>query len=322
MNLSQIRQEAIQRIQGDKSNFSKLILVHTAITAGISVLLGLVSYASQYIATEGGLGNMGTQTLLATAQTLLQLLSSLALPFWNASLIFCSLEYLHKRPTTTPMLTEGFRRWGAIGSSLLVRGFIYFAVAMGSSLLSSVFVSMLPLPPALLDELTAFLESPSLPLSDTVQLFYMLYLALFITVFLIMLIPKLYLHRLVCYRIMDKDSCGGLQAVLHSRFLMKGKRCKLFLLDLSFWWFYLLEIGINFLSLGTIFLEQFQITLPINAEIASFAFVIVSMLLRMILYYYAKPRMMVTYAVFYEYLAAESQQEPSPPKPMKMPWKY
>jgi hypothetical protein len=62
--------------------------------------------------------------------------------------------------------------------------------------------------------------------------------------------------------------------------------------------------------------------LPINAEIASFAFAVVSMLLRMILYYYAKPRMMVTYAVFYEHLLTENQQEPSPPKPMKMPWKY
>ena len=70
MTLSQLRLEASLRLQKDQRGFSKLVLINVVITAGSSLLLMLVSWLSQYIAPEGGLSNMGTQTMLATLRTL------------------------------------------------------------------------------------------------------------------------------------------------------------------------------------------------------------------------------------------------------------
>lgn len=325
MNLSQIRRDAAQRLRENRHDFSKLVLIHTSITAGVSLLLTLITWLSQYIAPEGGLSNMGTQTLLATGQTLLRLASIIIIPFWDAGLIFCALEKIQGRTHSPGMLTEGFHRFIPISISLIVRGISYFFLTVGSFMISSIFTSMLPLPPSVLEELSAFIEAPAFPMSENVQFFYQLCMVIWMGVFLILLIPKLFLHRLTAYRIMDDSSCNGLQAVLHSRLLMKGKRKKLLLLDLSFWWFYLLELVIMILSMGYLILTQFGITLPMNATIASWLFPIAALLLQLALYYYAKPKLIVTYAVFYRHVLEDNPKAPEQQKPQipqRFPWNY
>lgn len=322
MNLSQIRQEASRQLRENGDGFGKLVLIHTAVTAGASLLLMLVAWLSQYIAPEGGLSNMGTQTLLSTGQTLLQLVNMIAVPFWDAGLIFCSLRLLRNRSNAPGTLTEGFRRWGPIASSLGIRGLIYFVTSMACSFVSSIFLSVLPLPPSVVEELTAFAEAPALPLSSGVRIFLVLYLVVYSVSLCVLLIPKLYQHRLVIYRIMDDEPCGGLQAVLHSRILMKGNRRKLFLLDLSFWWFYLLELGITVLSMGDLILAEIEIALPMSAEAAAWVFPIAALVARLVLYWQAKPKLAITYGVFYQKVFDESLKEPEPPQPKRMPWKY
>lgn len=314
MNISQIRHEASVRLKENKIDFSKLVLYHTAITAAVSLLLMLVSWVSQHIAPEGGLSNMGTQNLLATGQTLIQLANMVAVPFWNAGLIFSALQLLDGHHYSLRTLTEGFKRFGAIASSMLIRGVIYFFVTTGSFLITSLLVSLLPLPASLADELTAFVQSPTLPMSGNVKFFYIACMAIWSVSFMVLLIPKLYLHRLVEYRIMDKDPCGGMQAILHSRYLMKGKRRKLLLLDLGFWWFYLLEFGISMLSMGSVILPE----LPIGSELASWLFPIAALLLQLVLYYLAKPKLAITYAVFYQHTLAESVTQPQTPESEKL----
>lgn len=322
MNLSQIRQEAAHRLRENGDGFAKLVLIHTAVTAGVSLLLMIVTWFSQYIAPEGGLSNMGTQTLLSTGQTLLQLLSMIAVPFWDAGLIFCTLRLLQGRSNTPGTLTEGFRRWGPVAASLGIRGLIYFLTTMVCSFVSSIFLSCLPLPPSVLEELTAFVEAPSLPLSSGVRIFLVLYLVIYGASLCVLLIPKLYQHRLVAYKIMDDEPCGGPQAVLHSRILMKGNRRKLLLLDLSFWWFYLLQLGISIFSTGNLILPEMGITLPMSAEVAAWVFPIAALLVRLALFWFAKPKLAVSYGLFYQKVYAESLKEPEPPKPKRMPWKY
>ena len=322
MNLSQIRQEASQRLNENKNNFSKLVLINAAVTAGVSLLLMLVSWLSQYIAPEGGLSNMGVQTMIATVQTLLQMVSIMIVPFWDAGLIFCALRLVRKQSNTPATLLEGFRRWGPIASSLLIRGLIYFFTLMACSFASSLLLSLMPMPPTVLDELTAFMEAPALPLTNGVQTLMIIYLVIFCIGLCILLFPKLYLHRQIAYRIMDDESCAGMQAVLHSSMLMKGRRRKLALLDLSFWWFYLLELCISLLPMGNLLLPELGIALPMSPEVSALVFTVISLAARLILYYFAKPKLAVSYALFYQQLSEQSLNEPAPPKPKRKPWRY
>lgn len=322
MNLSQIRQDAARQLRENGDGFAPLVLIHSATTVGVSLLLMLVSWGSQYIAPEGGLSNMGTQMIISTVQTLLQILSMIAVPFWDAGLIFGAMRVLRGRHNTPSTLTEGFRRWGGIGSSLIIRGFVYFITSITCSFASSLVLSALPMPPSVLDELTAFAEAPTLPLTDGVRSFLVIYLVVYIASLCVLLIPKLYLHRQVVYRIMDDEPCNGLQAVVHSRTLMKGHRRKLFLLDLSYWWFYLLELGISVIAIGDLVLESMGISLPIGAEAAAWIFPIGALLARLVLYYLAKPKIALSYALFYQQICDEGPKEPESRKPKRMPWKY
>lgn len=318
MNLSQIRQEAGLRLKENGNGFNKLVLIHTAVTAGVSFLLMLITWLSQYIAPEGGLSNMDTQTLLSTGQTLLQLLSMIAVPFWDAGLIYCALRLIRGKSSTAGTLTEGFRRWGTIASSLGIRGLIYFITGMACSFASSMLISALPLPPSVIEELTAFLEAPSLPLSSSVRIFLVFYFVAYSASLCVLLIPKLYLHRQVIYRIMDDTPCSGFEAVLHSRVLMKGHRRKLLLLDLSFWWFYLLELGIGFLSMSDLILTELTAAIPY----ADCVFPIAALLAQLALYWFAKPKLAVSYALFYQHVYNDSLKEPEPHQSKRMPWKY
>ena len=322
MNISQIRQDARRCLQEGGDGFSKLVLIHAAITAGISVLLMLVNWLSQYIAPEGGLSNMDTQSLLSTGQILLQLITMIAVPFWDAGLIYCSMQLVRGHRSTANELTEGFRRWGPIASSLVIRALIYFMVSTACSFAASLFLSALPLPTSVINDVTAFMEVPTLPLSSGVRLFLVAYSMIYAVGLCVLLIPKLYLHRQVTYRIMDNEPCTGLQSVLHSRILMKGHRHKLLLLDLSFWWFYLLELGISALSITDLLLYELDIVLPIGPEITAWVFPIFALLARWALHYFVKPKLSISYALFYECVFEESLKEPESPKPQKMPWKY
>lgn len=322
MNLSQIRHEAAQRLREDGDQFRKSVLIHSAVTVGISLLLMLIIYLSQNIAPEGGLSNLGTQTLLETGQTLLQFINMIAVPFWNAGLIFCTIKLIRKQDQSAFALTEGFRRWGPIAGSLLFRALIYFGLSFACSFASSIPISMLPFPPSILEELTAFMEAPTFPLSPGVQIFFILYFVLYMASICIFLIPRVYAHRLTIYQIMDNEPCSGLQAVLQSRILMKGYRRKLLLLDLSFWWFYLLELLAGLLSMGDLLLEAAGIVLPIPAEVAAWLFPIAALVAQLVLYCTAKPMLAATYGAFYQNILDESQKEPEPSEPKPMPWKY
>ena len=319
MNLSQIRQDADYRLQQNDGSFSKLILFHTAITAGASVLLMLVNWLSQYITPGGGLSNMDAQNLLSTGQVLLQLLITIATPLWEAGLIYCTLQLIKNRSCTADNLPEGFRRWGPVASSLVIRGLIYFAVCIGCYFLTSLVISFIPFSPSILADLAAFIEAPTLPLSDGVRTFLLVLCVAYIASLCVLLIPKLYLHRLVVYRIVDDAPCGGLQAVLHSRILMKGHRKTLLLLDLSFWWFYLLEFCIGLLSIGYLFLSGLGIALPISTKAAAWLFPLSALLARIALYWFAKPKLAISYALFYQEIFEQSLKEPELPQPPQMP---
>lgn len=318
MNLSQIRREATELLRKDGDGFRKSVLIHTAVTIGLSLLLILITQLSQHLAPAGGLYTTDALIFWETGQALLLLARIIIVPFWEAGLVFCALRLLRGRDRSPVHLTEGFRRWGGIVSSMLIRGMIYFFAIFTCSMVSSLVMYMLPMSSSLLEELNAFLEAPTLPLTGGVRMFMAVYMIVYITNLCVLLIPKLYLHRLVSYQIMDDEPCGGLQGVLNSGILMRGQRRNLLLLDLSFWWFYLLALGISALSMAHLILPGLAEAIPY----ANWIFPIIALLARFALYYFGKPKLAVAYALFYQQVLDGHQKEPEPAQPKRMPWKY
>ena len=315
MNLSQIRHEADEHLQQSDGHFSRLVFIHSAIAAGASLVSLLISWFATSISPGGGLSNMDTQNMLSTVHTLFRLAITVATPMWQASLIFCALRFIQNKECSGSDLAEGFRRWGPILSSLILRSVIYFGIILVSYFITCLIISFMPIPGRVYLEFSALLTAATPQMSAEILYFLGLCALVFFVTLCCLLIPKLYFHRLVEYRIVDTCHYSGLAAILHSRILMKGHRKELFFLDLSFWWFYLLEAGVVILSVAYMFIPN----LNMNIQVAAFASTAVALLLQLVLYRFAKPKLMITYALYYQQLCEASAKETAPSQDQSFP---
>ena len=107
----------------------KLILIHTGISVGLSLLCTIIDYVlSLQIQNTGGLGGLGTRSILSTARSVLQVIVSLGLPFWEAGYCFATIKIVRGKEANPASLLEGFRRFGPLLRAMMLQSIIYIAV--------------------------------------------------------------------------------------------------------------------------------------------------------------------------------------------------
>jgi hypothetical protein len=74
--------------------------------------------------------------------------------------------------------------------------------------------------------------------------------------------------------------------------------------------------------MGNLLLAELGIVIPISAEATIWVFPVISLLARVVLYWFAKPKLAVTYALFYQQVFDQSLRKPEPPQTKRKPWKY
>ena len=129
---------------------------------------------------------------------------------------------------------------------------------------------------------------------------------IFAVVFTVVGLPVFYSFRMVNFCIADNSQRSGLVILKESRNMMRGKRLSLFKLDLSFWWFFLLESLIRALAYLDILLPMVGITLPWSDTISFYGFYILSLGAQVVLYWAYLNRVTVSQAVFYDAIRPEA----------------
>lgn len=303
----------------------RLVLIHTGIAMGLSLLLALFSYLlANNNSANNGLSGLGTQAFLDTAQVVLQLASSVVMPFWQAGLLFAMLGFVRSRPVEPRNLAEGFHRFVPILTSSLMMGLQYMTRGIVGVYLSSMLIKMTPFVEPLYKLAEMLEKDPDLDIMavhvDGMEEFYAALTVIFLLVFAALALPIFYRYRMVNYIIMDDQKVGGMKAMFLSRAMMHRRRMKLFKLDLSFWWFYGAEILLSVLSLGSVLLPLLGVTLPFSEDAAYWIFQLLCIAGQLGLYYLARPKLEVTYALCYE----DFRQNPepiAPPRPPQVhPW--
>lgn len=327
MDIPKIQYEAGETLSRAQYPPRKLIAIHAGAAIGLSLVLMVASYLLSNHSGGGGIAGLGAQTALSTIQTVLQLVGAVVTPFWSAGLVFCGLNYARQRSVQPLSLTEGFRRFKPILSSMLMLGLRYFGLGFISVYLSSSLLMFTPAAVPMLSASEQLLADPSADpftlLGDALPQVALWYVGIFLVVFAVFALPVFYRYRLVNYIIMDDAKVGGLQAMLISRILMTRRRIELFKLDLRFWWFYVLEALYAVLSFGDVLLAACGITLPVSNKAAFWLFGLLSMACQFGLYVWAKPRLTVAYALAYEELRQPPAPKPQPAQPPKPhPWNY
>lgn len=276
----------------------KLILIHTGITVLASLLLYLVTgYMQAQIEQTGGLGGAPIRVMLSTAVSVLQMLFNLVLPFWQIGFLYAAMQIVRGKSAGPDSLKEGFRQaWSVLKTQLLLSLFacglifacyyaaytIYLMTPLSKDLMTAMMGTDV-------DAMMAAMEEALLPIG------------------LLMLPPLLvvglwfsYRIRLVNYVLMDAPGVGAMAVIRRSWKLMKGNFGKLLKLDLSFWWFYALEILLMLVAYADMLLPLIGIELPWPELVQTYAPLVVYQLLILLLYWWRGSQIQLTYACFYE----------------------
>lgn len=311
----------------------RLVLMHSAITIGISLLVTLIVQLLQnMIDSTGGLSSLGDQALLSTAQSVLQIAQAVLLPFWAAGLVYMGLRIREERLSGPSDLLEGFRRWKDLlfaGLRMLLQYFLRALIALWSSAQLLLFT---PFVMPIWNATQAMSADPDLSVAEALGEYYMpvtiTSACIFAVLFVILSIPVFYRFRLVNYLILDREPLPSRQAVFASRLLMQGRRVALFKLDLSFWWYYLLEAVSIVLMLGDVILNLLGISLPIDPMLSLWICLLAGSALQLAVQVWARPKVHATYAHFYGHVRKAGPLPPKPPKtstrpaPKNVPWNY
>ena len=306
-----LKQAARQAIAQATYDPKKLILIHTGASAVLSLVLALVDHLlEQQIGSTGGLSGVGMRAMLETAQTVLMIGQVVALVFWQIGYVFVTLQLCKGEEVSPGSLLQGFRRFGAVLHLRLKMAIWYFGMAMLCMFVASQIFSWTPWAAPLKELLT--LDVPQETILAVAESCALPMLAILLVVVLVIAVPAFYRLRMVEFVLMDDHRFGATIAFYNSRVLMRKNRWKLFRLDLSFWWFYALELLIGIVAYGDLILPVLGFELPWSSTVSYYVFLILCYIGQLALYWWRGNEVQVTYAMAFRALLPKQQEEPVP----------
>ena len=320
----ELKQQAENSLSRSVCDPKRLLLIHIGVMTVASLLLTVIDYVLQLqIDATGGLSGIATRSMLSTVSAVLQLMFFALAPFWQAGYIRVSLAVARGEQADTDSLFSGLRRFGPILRLYLLQTLVFGALMIGSNYASSFLYLLTPWGRGMLGQLTSILEqSGSLPTEESLGSLSQHGVPMLIlagVVFLILAIPTFYRMRLSLYRVMDGQT-KALQAILESVKLTKGRWFSLMKLDLSFWWFYALEVAIGLIGYMDLLLALAGHPLPWSEALGFFLPYILYLLLQLGFQLWQKNRVAVTYAHAYEVLSKPREPQLPAEADSKKPW--
>ena len=318
MNVRTLKTQASAVLRQASYSPRKLFFLYGAISLGLGLVVALLDAAlANSIADTGGLAGMQTRAVLTTAQSVLQLASAIILPFLQFGLVYGCLRLIREERADGRVLAEGFRRFGPILRLLLMKAVFFMAAVMACSYVSSILFVLTPLSGSFAELMTPIVESGDLAameamLSDEAALMKLLptmggFFVIFLIHICVICIPLGYRMSMADFVVMDEGKKGGFRAIRESFRLTRGNCKKLFRLDLSFWWFYLLSALASLLGSLDALLTMAGVALPVSAQTAYWVCYGTYIVVQMVLLVLAAPKVQTTYAAAYETLKLKQQ---------------
>lgn len=275
---------------------SGIVIGSSFLTLVLDFLLGLA------MENTGGLSGLDTRAILETVSMLAELLVQLLAPLLTMGFLHCTILLARQKEARPKNLLMGLRRWGVILCSSLFQSLLYLCVLYVALQIASIVFAFLPGAMASVEPIMALLQDLQVLAGNMTDAQLLQFIKPMIPVYIItavlfvaVSIPLSYRMRLAFYRVMDETRSGPVKAVFESMRLMKGNCIALFKLDLSFWWYYVLQFIVSACLLALLFLPG----------ITGLAYLVgygVCCLLSLLLEYKFLAYVQVSYALFYDAL--------------------
>lgn len=319
-----LRSRAAASLSQSSFHPGKLALIHTAAAAGLSLVLTVFNVIlTDMIGDTGGLGGVGLRSVLTTVKSVLGIISMVILPFWELGFIYAALKLSREQQVELGDLLRGFRRFGPVLRLKVAEVVIYMALLMLSCNIGSAVFMMTPfalpmmeamqaLDPATVtvDAMMAAMQGSILPLYAIVAL-----------ILAVLALPVAYRFRMAQYLIVDDPAIGALAALGTSNRLMRNNRFSLFRLDLSFWWYYGLQLLCAGIAYSDVIAEYLGIALPFSATAALLISFAIYCVAKLVIAWFWQSSVEVTYATAYDTLQ-EMQKDAEPRLIKNFPWDF
>lgn len=282
---------------------SRLVLIHNGAAVCVTVAVTVITfYLNKQMQAAPGLAGLTTRTTLSFLSLLFTLGSSLLIPFWELGYLRAALCHGRKETATVSTLLEGFRRFLPSLRLFLLLGAVFLGVGFFCLQASSVVFMLTPFSAGFVEAADALLSAEAVldeaAVYSLIPHMVPMYI-IFGILLLVVLVPVLYKYRLAVWSIMD-NAPGALAAMGVSLRAMRHRRWELFRLDVSFWWFYALQLLIPLLSYADLLLPYLGVN--VNATAAFWVCFLAGQGLQLFLAWRFLPKVQTTYALAYDYL--------------------
>lgn len=304
-----LKKKASNRLQSGNDP-KKVVLVY----AGIVALSSLVVTVAQdlldsQISQTGGIQNIGTRSMLTTADTVLTIAQLLLVMCLTLGYTGSMLRIARGQYASPNSLKAGGERIWVLLRTRLLQMLIMTAAAFA---LCFLVVNVCLLTP-LSNRMIAVMGTVSAEalLADDLALMG-LYSAMLpiMLIYLVALVPLLWYfsctYRMVDYLLIDRPQLGAFGVLRESRRMMQGNMKMMLRVDLSFWWYYLLQALVSVLVYLNMVLAPFAIGLP--PEVLYWGTVVLYLAVDFALRYFFSNKVAVTYALFYDSLCPKQEQ--------------
>lgn len=315
MDPRNVKQDASASLAGANYDMKKLALLHTAAVVLFSLVTSLLSWLLELgMDATGGLSGIALRSMLGTAQSVLSLAGSFALPFWQMGFLYAALRCSRRETVAPGDLLEGFRRFGPVLRLNLLLSLVVMGVMMACLYIAATIFMFSPFSNGLTEATEALLASTD-PTAITDEMImgllpHMGWLPVLTGLVLIAIgLPMYYRYRMSEFALLN-GAKGALAAMRESTWLSRGRRMAMFKFDLSFWWFYAAQLGMVVIAYIDVILTALGVALPVSAAVLYWILFAVHSAVTLVFTWQYGAYYQTAYARYYDLL-----REVAPPMP-------
>ena len=304
-----LKKKASNRLQSGNDP-KKVVLVYAGIVALSSLVVTVVQdLLDSQISQTGGIQNIGTRSMLTTADTVLTIAQLLLVMCLTLGYTGSMLRIARGQYASPNSLKAGGERIWVLLRTRLLQMLIMTAAAFALCFLVVNVCLLTPLSNRMIAVMGTVSAEELLSNGLALMGLYSAMLPIML-IYLMALVPLLWYfsctYRMVDYLLIDRPQLGAFGVLRESRRMMQGNMKMMLRVDLSFWWYYLLQALVSVLIYLNMVLALFAIGLP--PEVLYWGTVVLYLAADFALRYFFSNKVAVTYALFYDSLCPKQEQ--------------
>lgn len=304
-----LKKKASNRLQSGNDP-KKVVLVYAGIVALSSLVVTVVQdLLDSQISQTGGIQNIGTRSMLTTADTVLTIAQLLLVMCLTLGYTGSMLRIARGQYASPNSLKAGGERIWVLLRTRLLQMLIMTAAAFALCFLVINVCLLTPLSNRVIAVMGTVSAEELLSNGLALIALYSAMLPIML-IYLVALVPLLWYfsctYRMVDYLLIDRPQLGAFGVLRESRRMMQGNMKMMLRVDLSFWWYYLLQALVSVLVYLNMVLAPFAIGL--SPEVLYWGTVVLYLAADFALRYFFSNKVAVTYALFYDSLCPKQEQ--------------